>query len=109
MTRANAASLNLQESSGRCDYQRGGLTRCGLYALDDVPVVESVHVVEDTVGRPEDPPNPHSLGEVLFVHDQDRSEKQTSELQSLAYLVCRLLLEKKKLQHATRYLMVDNE
>src|SRR2546425_4121918 len=29
-------------------------------------------------------------------HDWDRSEEHTSELQSLAYLVCRLLLEKKK-------------
>src|SRR2546425_3935023 len=29
-------------------------------------------------------------------HRQDRSEEHTSELQSLAYLVCRLLLEKKK-------------
>src|SRR2546425_4365437 len=29
-----------------------------------------------------------------------RSEEHTSELQSLAYLVCRLLLEKKKKQHA---------
>src|SRR2546423_10640665 len=29
----------------------------------------------------------------------DRSEEHTSELQSLAYLVCRLLLEKKKLHH----------
>src|SRR2546425_8881485 len=28
--------------------------------------------------------------------DADRSEEHTSELQSLAYLVCRLLLEKKK-------------
>src|SRR5205823_14693110 len=28
--------------------------------------------------------------------DLDRSEEHTSELQSLAYLVCRLLLEKKK-------------
>src|SRR5205823_11502553 len=28
-----------------------------------------------------------------------RSEEHTSELQSLAYLVCRLLLEKKKLSH----------
>src|ERR1041384_8820957 len=34
--------------------------------------------------RPGGPPSP------------DRSEEQTSELQSLAYLVCRLLLEKKK-------------
>src|SRR2546425_2757515 len=42
-----------------------------------------------------------------------RSEEHTSELQSLAYLVCRLLLEKKKysfldyygvgVQHGTRY------
>src|SRR2546425_7256942 len=29
----------------------------------------------------------------------DRSEEHTSELQSLAYLVCRLLLEKKKIIH----------
>src|SRR2546425_11231813 len=31
--------------------------------------------------------------------DRDRSEEHTSELQSLAYLVCRLLLEKKN-RHA---------
>src|SRR2546425_9589791 len=30
-----------------------------------------------------------------------RSEEHTSELQSLAYLVCRLLLEKKKRQEST--------
>src|SRR5687767_15462141 len=30
-----------------------------------------------------------------------RSEEHTSELQSLAYLVCRLLLEKKKKKHST--------
>src|SRR5205823_7041501 len=30
----------------------------------------------------------------------ERSEEHTSELQSLAYLVCRLLLEKKKLNRA---------
>src|SRR2546425_8851061 len=29
-------------------------------------------------------------------HQERRSEEHTSELQSLAYLVCRLLLEKKK-------------
>src|SRR2546425_5311780 len=32
------------------------------------------------------------------VHRAGRSEEHTSELQSLAYLVCRLLLEKKKKQ-----------
>src|SRR2546425_9247510 len=30
------------------------------------------------------------------LRDRERSEEHTSELQSLAYLVCRLLLEKKK-------------
>src|SRR2546425_9711283 len=34
-------------------------------------------------------------------HDE-RSEEHTSELQSLAYLVCRLLLEKKKKKKTTR-------
>src|SRR5687767_15290799 len=36
----------------------------------------------------------------LIAHDElagTRSEEHTSELQSLAYLVCRLLLEKKKI------------
>src|SRR2546425_9772658 len=33
---------------------------------------------------------------IEMAHRQGRSEEHTSELQSLAYLVCRLLLEKKK-------------
>src|SRR3989441_8221640 len=41
----------------------------------------------------------------LEVHDDqqvgERSEEHTSELQSLAYLVCRLLLEKKKKKQKT--------
>src|SRR3712207_8916182 len=32
----------------------------------------------------------------VIVYSQDRSEEHTSELQSRQYLVCRLLLEKKK-------------
>src|SRR3989441_4434489 len=35
------------------------------------------------------------------VRADERSEEHTSELQSLAYLVCRLLLEKKKKTHTT--------
>src|SRR2546425_7643889 len=34
--------------------------------------------------------------------EPDRSEEHTSELQSLAYLVCRLLLEKKKKNELAR-------
>src|SRR2546425_9043182 len=41
------------------------------------------------------PDDPHQL-ELSWVKKRSRSEEHTSELQSLAYLVCRLLLEKKK-------------
>src|SRR3712207_9467695 len=36
------------------------------------------------------------LGAIKTVHSHVRSEEHTSELQSRQYLVCRLLLEKKK-------------
>ena len=36
------------------------------------------------------------VAEALVLYDLVRSEEHTSELQSLAYIVCRLLLEKKK-------------
>src|SRR2546425_12104949 len=39
---------------------------------------------------------PEDSGVTTFGFQADRSEEHTSELQSLAYLVCRLLLEKKK-------------
>src|SRR5687767_15639220 len=49
---------------------------------------------ETHYGRdPSLPPEPLPLTEASV---QERSEEHTSELQSLAYLVCRLLLEKKK-------------
>src|SRR2546425_8133799 len=38
----------------------------------------------------------HAERDLRGVAVDDRSEEHTSELQSLAYLVCRLLLEKKK-------------
>src|SRR2546425_6237275 len=37
-----------------------------------------------------------AVGSKRFTTSSNRSEEHTSELQSLAYLVCRLLLEKKK-------------
>src|SRR2546425_4423899 len=39
---------------------------------------------------------PHGFADATEEEKMDRSEEHTSELQSLAYLVCRLLLEKKK-------------
>src|SRR3712207_7143693 len=45
---------------------------------------------------PRDPPPRHVLGEPEVHLELERSEEHTSELQSRQYLVCRLLLEKKK-------------
>src|SRR2546422_7608014 len=46
-----------------------------------------------------------SLGAQALV---DRSEEHTSELQSRLHLVCRLLLEKKKIHHHSVYLSICN-
>src|SRR3989441_6667899 len=56
--------------------------------LKEFPEVESVF---GKVGKAETSTDPAPLSMV-----ETRSEEHTSELQSLAYLVCRLLLEKKK-------------
>src|SRR2546425_5509837 len=55
--------------------------KAGILEIGDVYVVNKVDVA-----NLQDP----------SLHGLDRSEEHTSELQSLAYLVCRLLLEKKK-------------
>src|SRR2546425_5941715 len=47
----------------------------------------------------------HQPDDIVFAMDaapSGRSEEHTSELQSLAYLVCRLLLEKKKTRNKRR-------
>src|SRR2546425_9179336 len=44
----------------------------------------------------------HGMAGVIASPPIQRSEEHTSELQSLAYLVCRLQLEKKKNKMATR-------
>src|SRR3989441_3126311 len=52
-----------------------------------------IKVLEDPVLKPQD-----RRAAVRKIAHEIRSEEHTSELQSLAYLVCRLLLEKKKKQ-----------
>src|SRR2546425_8198309 len=51
-----------------------------------------VGIIHDPDARPRDAGRDRHL----LHHVDERSEEHTSELQSLAYLVCRLLLEKKK-------------
>src|SRR3989441_9356127 len=58
--------------------------------------------------RRERAPRPRRRG-VVRASGRSRSEEHTSELQSLAYLVCRLLLEKKnKLQHIQHHRAHDH-
>src|SRR5687767_15489813 len=47
------------------------------------------------------------LGYNRVITMNDRSEEHTSELQSLAYLVCRLLLEKKKNKKNKHYTVYE--
>src|SRR5687767_15620376 len=73
--------------------------------LVESPVVIAIFENEDAIAQLQiEPDILVSIG-VILRHPQtparvrrhpDRSEEHTSELQSLAYLVCRLLLEKKK-------------
>src|SRR5205823_6885733 len=49
--------------------------------------------------QPASPPRTRSMPSTTTALRPSRSEEHTSELQSLAYLVCRLLLEKKKINN----------
>src|SRR2546425_9513754 len=51
------------------------------------------------VALDEPPEVPDHGGGAIARRRPDRSEEHTSELQSLAYIVCRLLLVKKKKEH----------
>src|SRR2546425_6453428 len=75
-------------------------------AADD----HAAHLVPVPVARATLRPGPHAI-EALRLHrglQGRRSEEHTSELQSLAYLVCRLLLEKKKQPPRSAHLQLSS-
>src|SRR2546425_6450253 len=67
--------------------------RCGLWTLTHLPPIRG-HEISAWGGGERSVSG--DAGAVSQLVSADRSEEHTSELQSLAYLVCRLLLEKKK-------------
>src|SRR2546425_5745410 len=60
------------------------------YTLDSLPAICDEVIIAVNYGF-------EQMREFFRTHE--RSEEHTSELQSLAYLVCRLLLEKKNKRH----------
>src|SRR5687767_15689925 len=61
-----------------------------------VPRARATRAADHDALRQHAEPGGHARGDRLSALLGARSEEHTSELQSLAYLVCRLLLEKKK-------------
>src|SRR2546425_2548841 len=72
----------------------GQCRRC----LVPVPVPVAAEIAALFSADPDALEDPSSYPLAPDATEIDRSEEHTSELQSLAYLVCRLLLEKKKKQ-----------
>src|SRR2546423_9295180 len=71
-------------------------------------LVRAQRIPDRERGHARDHPDRRSVDlQHLWPRPAGRSEEHTSELQSLAYLVCRLLLEKKKkdshLAHTSQY------
>src|SRR5215813_8907832 len=69
------------------DVQEVQLLAAALLGRDETGLFEHLQVLHDAEAR----------------HRQARSEEHTSELQSRPHIVCRLLLEKKKKTHTTKY------
>src|SRR3712207_7284660 len=80
---------------------RSALERCRAdreAAAGAVQDPEPIAPAGDDAERPRGPHLGDLLGGPAVEHDDLRSEEHTFELQSRQYLVCRLLLEKKKIQ-----------
>src|SRR2546425_9342040 len=85
----------------RSDLSAPLLRRCRLPPSSPVEGIEVDERESGALGQPSsDGGLPRSTG-------ADRSEEHTSELQSLAYLVCRLLLEKKKTKRQSLNITVN--
>src|SRR2546425_8864733 len=76
--------------------EKGGLVRIPTIPPDTDELQRQTDLVLSPDGTIEATMEENSIGQAELSESAPRSEEHTSELQSLAYLVCRLLLEKKK-------------
>src|SRR5437879_7807062 len=98
-TPASARPSTIPQSLSRCEsrinlsVQQGEHPRLQtLLRRDDSPSTRSIAIRSDSSGRA----NSNFVCSCSICRRYRRSEEHTSELQSPMYLVCRLLLEKKK-------------
>src|SRR2546425_3680495 len=100
---ARVGQINQNISAPGGSANGGTLLDLGSVAESQGKYTEAESLYKQAISAYEKSPGPYpaaiavvlgSLGRLY--RDQERSEEHTSELQSLAYLVCRLLLEKKK-------------
>src|SRR2546425_2010906 len=75
-----------------CAPGAGAVTETGIDSASANRTTAKTVTAAKASGIPPSPRRPNAIGGATAM----RSEEHTSELQSLAYLVCRLLLEKKK-------------
>src|SRR2546425_4931251 len=85
---AVAPSMKVRRSTG-CRILTSGLS---VWELDHATLEPPMLALQHFLGQPVSAAERASVARAWH----GRSEEHTSELQSLAYLVCRLLLEKKK-------------
>src|SRR5687767_15517711 len=113
--------VRVRRAASRADFDSCVLLQRAVWGLSDLEITSAIQLIATThagglvhlaesvegqaVGFAYAFPairggTPHLHSDMLAVvpeYQQRRSEEHTSELQSLAYLVCRLLLEKKKM------------
>src|SRR2546425_4395990 len=89
-------SLMRASSHSKNVYGKNPLTAQEVFDLANSKETSAVAATVKPDGQPHLSPTDIVAVDGKLYLGVDRSEEHTSELQSLAYLVCRLLLEKKK-------------
>src|SRR5687767_15452662 len=89
-------TLSLHDALPISEYVRMNLKQYIGFKFSGGKPVLSVHLLDPGIEQAVQGGIQQSASGSSLALDPTRSEEHTSELQSLAYLVCRLLLEKKK-------------
>src|SRR2546422_8023806 len=96
VTGVQTCALPIYRRDQRGDTGRQDMAFAHVGDVSRAPLAETDHHAALLLDAAHREPGPAPIATLLAVHDRQRSEEHTSELQSRLHLVCRLLLEKKK-------------